>query len=514
LEFCDDSCDKIMDSMRKQSLEFFKRYHQNCLEEINLFLDHEIWIQVHSFSSVVQLQEFKNVKRALSRHKVKLEVGESRAAIVSVNSPTKHARLLNDNDSSIHSQDESSIYGSCGYFVRFCEKSSPFDGDFDQSMLEEDILAGIADETSCYYSEDSDDQELNNNSDKQDSLIVNNTTINVLRVVGRYLQMCRLLHSIAPHIILYMTELIDFYIYAVYDIFGKDLPVASENLFTDELSGNLKRIASQVIFKVKAWPPSCQMIEQDLKDPDQLYGLLKRINGVESCISLIQQFQQLQGYLEHLIQSTGNQEDSQDQDNLKKLRKFLEDSRFIWDLRKPVYMCVTLRVVDIQSILLAMNKVKWDINHVTVEHSTYVDIINRSLQMFAVRLEELANSNPGIPREALWDSLAHVVTHLLVEGFSNAKKCTTGGRALMQLDFTHFLSILTLLSHMKHPTHQTYVEQYVKAFYLPKDLLEQWIVEQKGYSAKHKVGLVQVTCSNDKKLRQKLLALVENNEKN
>ena len=102
-------------------------------------------------------------------------------------------------------------------------------------MLEEDILSGVADETSCYYSEESDnDFESNNNNQQQVdpdkngngvNLIVNNTTLNVLRCIGRYLQMCRLFQSIAPHIIMSMTELIDFYIYAVYDVFGKDSPV-------------------------------------------------------------------------------------------------------------------------------------------------------------------------------------------------------------------------------------------------------------------------------------------------
>lgn len=246
-------------------------------------------------------------------------------------------------------------------------------------------MAGIADETSCYYSEDSSDNdvELNNNTEnKSDFLIVNNTTINVLRVVGRYLQMCRLLHSIAPHIILCMTELIDFYIYAVYDIFGKDLPVPGENLYTEPLNLNLKRIFREVISKVKVWPPSCQMIEQDLRDPEQLFGLVKRINGVESCVALIQQFNQLQGYLEHLILSTNstiNPEDTEKNFQVReKLKRFVEEtSSYIGDLRKPIYMCVTSRVIDIQNILTAMNKVKWDINHVTVEHSSYVDIINR-----------------------------------------------------------------------------------------------------------------------------------------
>lgn len=83
----------------------------------------------------------------------------------------------------------------------------------------------------------------------------------------------------------------------------------------------------------------------------------------------------------------------------------------------------------------------------------------------------------------------------------------------IKLDYTHCISVLDLLSGTKHPVHQQYVEQYVKAYYLPKDLLEVWITEQKNlgnYSIKHLIGLIHCSCSNDKKLRQRLLAMVEN----
>lgn len=124
-----------------------------------------------------------------------------------------------------------------------------------------------------------------------------------------------------------------------------------------------------------------------------------------------------------------------------------------------------------------------------------------------MRLEELSQSM-SVPKTYLWDSFCHVVTHVLVEGYSNAKKCSAAGRALMQLDFTHFLSVLEVLSGSKHPVHQQYVDQYLKAFYLGS-ALEDFITTQKSYSSKHVVGLINCAC-NDKKLRQKLLSLVEN----
>lgn len=82
----------------------------------------------------------------------------------------------------------------------------------------------------------------------------------------------------------------------------------------------------------------------------------------------------------------------------------------------------------------------------------------------------------------------------------------------MQLDFAHFMSILELLSGLKFPPHHRYVDSYIKAYYLPKDLLETWIIEEKvkrTYSTKQLTALIACTCSNDKKTRQKLLALLE-----
>lgn len=498
LEFCDEPSEKLMETIRTQSVEFFQRYHRSCLEEIALFVDHEAWVQITSFVSVSQLQEYKTVKRALQRHKFDPVKDENKILPLLPNGN----KNSNDNDSVSH-EDESSIYGSCGYFLRFTEKSSPFDGGFDEAMLEEDILAGIADESSCYYSEDSDDceQQQENQNGHEPQLVINNTSLTVLRCIGRYLQMCRLLYSISPQIVLCMTELIDYLICAVHEMFTKDLPVPGENLYTPLLAKNLNRILDNIIPKVKKWPPSFGMIEHDLCDPEALYGLAKRVIAVESCVCLLQQFGQLRGYLEHLMSAAECERQTLDE-------YFQNAERYSMDLRKPVYMCSMARVVDLQAILISMSKVKWDINQISSVHSSYIDTIHRSVQTFAMRLEEIGTSAP-LPKESLWDSLAHVLTHMLVEGFSNAKKCSTGGRALMQLDFTHFTSLFDLISGKKFPEHNFYVETYVKAYYMPKDLLEEFITTQCSYSSKQMIGLITCACSNDKKTRQKLLALVD-----
>lgn len=111
-----------------------------------------------------------------------------------------------------------------------------------------------------------------------------------------------------------------------------------------------------------------KQIQHELSSVETMYGLMQRVVGVESAITIVQQFTQLRGYLDHLLLPSDR----------KPLSDFLnETTAYITDLRKPIYMCVTSRVFDLQNILTLMGKVKWDINHVNVEHSSYVNVLNK-----------------------------------------------------------------------------------------------------------------------------------------
>lgn len=95
---------------------------------------------------------------------------------------------------------------------------------------------------------------------------------------------------------------------------------------------------------------------------------MPRIVGMESAITLVQQFAQIRDYLEHLLLPN---------DPHFLANFFNETSNYLLDMRKPVYMCVAARIIDLELVLTSMAKVKFDINHVNVEHSGYVNIINR-----------------------------------------------------------------------------------------------------------------------------------------
>jgi hypothetical protein len=140
-------------------------------------------------------------------------------------------------------------------------------------------------------------------------------------------------------------------------------------------------------------------------------------------------------------------------------------------------MAVGAQAFDLRQILMSMSRINWEVKEVMSQHNTYIDLILREVQIFTLRLEEVAVKVPVASEvsSSLWESIAHIITHTLVQGFSEAKKCSNGGRALMQLDFIQFLTKFEKIAGLRPVPHREYVEHYIKAFYLPEPELEKWI---------------------------------------
>ncbi|PNF39556.1 Syndetin [Cryptotermes secundus] len=532
-EFCASKSEALQNSIKKQSSNYFRNYHHDRLEELRIFLENESWemCPVKPDFTILQLQEFRSLRHILKTWKPRAESVNGRQTAVS--SP--------DCSSSNHSQDGSSITG--GYFARYSESGSPFDVGFDE-VQEEDILANIGDEPSGYFSDESDEdipEELKkdfvdenvgdtviNRHSKPNSKkfsrrelmkapILTNTTLTVLRQCGKYLQMSHLLRPIAFEVIVCMSQLFDYYLYAVHAFFTTDLPVSFRSVYNLNLQTSLKRIQDSLVVPSHLTEAEQDQTERtvgevpephispvvDLTQRETLHGLAERVVAVESLIFLAKQLEFLHDYLEHL------------QGGSSFLQQFFSQTvTASAELRRPVYMCVAATAVDSKVILALMAKVNWEVKEVMSQHSKYVDILLRELQIFSMRLEEVVLRIP-IPQEVyliLWESIIQLTCKTFVEGFSNAKKCSTGGRGLMQLDFSQFLSKLKKLTSIRPIPGTEYVEHYIKAYYLQEAALESWVREHNEYSSKHLLALVSCVCQNDKKTRQRLTALIEDME--
>ncbi|XP_008194931.2 syndetin [Tribolium castaneum] len=516
-EFCLSKSDDLQESIRKQSVNYFKNYHIQRLEELKIFLENEMWeiCPVKPTFTLLQLQEFKSLRGVLRNFKLRPPATGGAYSTAST-----------DCCSSNHSQDGSSIVGN--YFVRYAESGTPFDSGLDETVIEEDILAGEND-GSGYFSEESDEEpeelrrdfvdEENASPKKREKqincLVLTNTTLSVLRQMGKYLQMSRLLKPIAFQIISCMNQLFDFYLYSVHAFFAADLTVASNSLYTPELTQTLKKISDNLVTEFEE-PPTDETPPKilkpalspmvDLTKPEHLHGLAERIVGVESVIFLAKQYEYLQEFLEYLIPPTNK---------IMLQQFFTQNISSAKDLRKPVYMSVGAQAFDLRQILVSMAKINWEVKEVMSQHNTYIDRILREVQIFTLRLEEVAHKVPVSVEvsTSLWESIAHIITHTLVQGFSEAKKCSNGGRALMQLDFIQFLSKFEKMAGLRPVPHREYVENYIKAFYLPESELEKWIKEHGEYSAKHLFGLVSCACQSNKKTKQRLLQVIDEGDR-
>lgn len=363
--------------------------------------------------------------------------------------------------------------------------------------------------------------------------IITNTTLNVCRLFGKYIQMMMVLQPIAFDVIICLTKLFDYYLYTVYTFFAAEADTSSTNdvLLGSKLRTTLKRIRENVFLEddqlhqqvqsdsltlsapVALGDDRCDKVAHphispavDLDQPNGLFGLTSRIVATESLMFLTEQFNLLKHKLENAI-PVGKK---------PFLQQFYSQTlSTAVELRRPVYRSVATRLIEVEHFVQMMSGVKWDVKEIMSQHSSYVDALLQELQQFNHRLDTVAKSVP-VPtavRHALWEHVIRVINTIFVDGFSTAKKCTNEGRALMQLDFQQFLIKLEKLTDLRPIPGREFVETYVKAYYLPETQLESWIADHKEYSSRQLMGLVQCIGHISKKMRQKLITTIEDMDK-
>ncbi|CAK9302432.1 unnamed protein product [Gordionus sp. m RMFG-2023] len=186
-----------------------------------------------------------------------------------------------------------------------------------------------------------------------------------------------------------------------------------------------------------------------------------------------------------------------------------------FELQRLACYIISLYVVNYNHIVgMIINGAKWDIKELMSQHNTYINYIIKSFKNFSLQLS-LINNDPEkvcIPielRDLLWQNLISITFRTIVDGYSLIKKCSNEGRALMQLDLQHLLLYIDDIISLKHLPDKEFVENYIKAYYLPESEIEEWISNHQEYSVKHLIALVNNMNHLTKKLRTRLLANLE-----
>nr|XP_057903730.1 syndetin isoform X1 [Doryrhamphus excisus] len=555
-EFCSSKSEVLQESIRRQSVNYFKNYHRARLEELRMFLENETWelCPVKSNFNISQLHEFKFMDQCRSP-----SVSPSRQGTSILEEQSLFQQYLQEgNPFEMHiehkEEETEDVLASNGYESDELEKSAYQDYDSDSDVPEElkqdyvdeqtgDVpLKSVSRET--IRSKKRSDYNLN----KTNAPILTNTTLNVIRLVGKYMQMMSILKPIAFDVIHCVSQLFDYYLYAVYAFFGRnDMPFPSPSmpthggresgparvagpaclyessglgLISSRLRTTLNRIQESLI-DVEAGSENASMHatteERKEKVPSPhlsqmvvltnsgtLYGLAQRVVATESLVFLAEQFESLQSHLDTMMPAA------------KKpfLQQFYSQTvSTASELRKPIYWMVAAKAIDYEQMLLLMSGVKWDIREIMSQHNIYVDVLLKEFEMFNKRLGDVSR-HVRIPlpvSNVLWEHCIRLANRTLVEGYANVKKCSNEGRALMQLDFQQFLMKLEKLTDLRPIPDKEFVETYIKAYYLTENDMEQFIKNHREYSMKQLANLVNVCLGShiNKKARQKLLAAID-----
>ncbi|XP_047460897.1 syndetin isoform X1 [Mugil cephalus] len=559
-EFCGSKSEVLQESIKRQSINYFKNYHRARLEELRMFLENETWelCPVKSNFNIAQLHEFKFMGQCRSP-----SVSPSRQATSSAGPAQEELSLFQEflqegNPFEMHidhkEEETEDVLASNGYESDELEKSvyQDYDSDSDvadelkQDYVDEQTgdapLKSVSRET--IRSKKKSDYSLN----KTNAPILTNTTLNVIRLVGKYMQMMNILKPIAFDVIHCVSQLFDYYLYAVYTFFGRnDMPVPSPSLpahggreggtarvvgpaclyessglglISSRLRTTLNRIQESLIDveavgenagvhapvedrkeKVPS-PHLSQMVV--LTNSGTLYGLAQRVVATESLVFLAEQFESLQSHLDTMMPAA------------KKpfLQQFYSQTvSTASELRKPIYWIVAAKAIDYEQMLLMMAGVKWDIREIMSQHNVYVDVLLKEFEQFNKRMGDVSR-HVRIPlpvSNVLWEHCIRLANRTLVEGYANVKKCSNEGRALMQLDFQQFLMKLEKLTDLRPIPDKEFVETYIKAYYLTENDMEQFIKNHREYSMKQLANLVNVCLGShiNKKARQKLLAAID-----
>uniref|UniRef100_A0A8C9ZMI2 VPS50 subunit of EARP/GARPII complex n=1 Tax=Sander lucioperca TaxID=283035 RepID=A0A8C9ZMI2_SANLU len=535
-EFCGSKSEVLQESIKRQSVNYFKNYHRARLEELRMFLENETWelCPVKSNFNISQLHEFKFMGQCRSP-----SVSPSKQ-VVSSTSPAQEELSLfqqylqegNPFEMQAERKEEETedVLASNGYESDELEKSVYQDYDSDSDVAEELKQDYVDEQTGDVPLKSASRETIRSkkksdcNLNKTNAPILTNTTLNVIRLVGKYMQMMNILKPIAFDVIHCVSQLFDYYLYAVYTFFGRNDMYESSGLglISSRLRTTLNRIQESLIDMgngVNCFPTSTLFAAEDRKEKvpsphlsqmvvltnsGTLYGLAQRVVATESLVFLAEQFESLQSHLDTMMPAA------------KKpfLQQFYSQTvSTASELRKPIYWIVAAKAIDYEQMLLLMAGVKWDIREIMSQHNVYVDVLLKEFEQFNKRLEEVSR-HVRIPlpvSNVLWEHCIRLANRTLVEGYANVKKCSNEGRALMQLDFQQFLMKLEKLTDLRPIPDKEFVETYIKAYYLTENDMEQFIKNHREYSMKQLANLVNVCLGShiNKKARQKLLAAID-----
>ncbi|KRX16711.1 Coiled-coil domain-containing protein [Trichinella nelsoni] len=333
--------------------------------------------------------------------------------------------------------------------------------------------------------------------------ILSNSALMLLRYIGRYLQICCVNSSLSFTVISALVELFNYYLITVCKIFLH--PLLHNKRMLSRISHCLiSQVESALDKDAERFPISANnsVISDELSSSENMFGLAKRVVCAESVIFVAKQLSEMMPAIVRLLPP--NQRTLLEDFNSKNLE-------IVCEMRAEICQIPCFDAFDFAAIEKAIANVNWEISELMSQHSAYVDDIVLALVRFNRRLADV-HLKQKIPKEfhtVLWQLCAKFLFDCLIESYSNVKKSSGEGRALMQLDFQQLLLCIERLCGARLVNEKKIVENYIKAYYIPESAIEQWIMSSRNvYTNKQLISVLNASKHISRKMRQHLIDLL------
>ncbi|KAL5102837.1 Syndetin [Taenia crassiceps] len=520
-EFAGHMSFDLLEVLKNSTRGFFGEFHRKHMERLRLFLDYESWehVPVRPGFSLLDLHEFHPLTDLLATN---------------ADAPTAFESSVSGPPSQSHENFFEEPF-DCHFF------DLDLDGPkIDQKGSLEASVESLVD--GAVVEESLDQSTASKHEAISPSPILASTTIEVLRLLGRYLQMMRLLRPIASEVMHCIGQIFDYYLFVVYSLFGKPFsPKEGTTQLPERLRKTLTRISTLLIAPAdhshvgngsRFVVPNCILSASNQQAGDVvrmasmediIRHLRRHIVGVESLV-----------YLSTVLEK----------DLLLHLRDCLPESkRGLLDAFRDQSLVTTLDVREATALHLAScifppllllggypsgnssadkdtshllrNMVAtnpgWTSKAVATEPSAYLQSVNTAISRLSSAFKALPP--PPIPPpavRALWMGAMAWISAELLEGLAGVCDCTEEGRSQMLLDVQSAALLCETESGIRPFVKLNLLVDYIQAFFVPTREWSNWL-ESTGvhhYTQRQSLGLAHCLARGDKHARQRLVAAV------
>ena len=312
-EFCSLASPELEETLKKATANYFHLFHRNKMEELRVYMETEMWalFPVRKSFSMKQLHDFKlledrnrftrrvftspskqaagggpgmtDSKADVYFSSTLLDCKETAMNFFELESDESESMILNQLSADGSSADDTDSLDHHGHHSQSKEPFWCLAPSIDSQSNELQTTASESQDQSFFISPLAEDERVP---------IVTNSTINMMRIIGKYMQIMCMLSQISFDVLLCIFQLFDFYLYGVYAFFGREMHQLSPASVSAPFKSILSRIETNLIqeFATDAnkiryhLPQLNELVRTNLERRECLFSLAERAIAVESLL--------------------------------------------------------------------------------------------------------------------------------------------------------------------------------------------------------------------------------------